>query len=120
MERERAGAEIEALLRSLLKGEHSSIHIGFNDEISMNYTTVAEAVSTYPDHYDGWVSPEERQKAIETNCIWTLQCYPNSPVGFFVLRASSLSALLAAICKEENPCNGRGADEAHHPPLKII
>lgn len=41
-----------------------------------------------------WVSEAERLKAIETDSIWTIQWYPETPVGFCSLAASSLEAVL--------------------------
>lgn len=48
-----------------------------------------------------WISAEERQKAIETDSVWTLQWYPNTPVAFCRLWASSLEALLAHIATQD-------------------
>jgi hypothetical protein len=45
---------------------------------------------------DCWVSPEQRQKAIETDECWTLQWYPHTPVGFNILSACDLDVLLEA------------------------
>lgn len=50
---------------------------------------------------ESWVSPEERIKVIETDELWTLQWYPETPIGFVFLAAQSLEALLAA-AKEGN------------------
>jgi hypothetical protein len=38
----------------------------------------------------------EREKAIATNELWTLHWYPDTPVGFYRVAASTLEALLAA------------------------
>lgn len=43
-----------------------------------------------------WISYEEQQKATETGEIWTLQWYPDTPIGFCRMAASSLNALLEA------------------------
>lgn len=44
-----------------------------------------------------WVSPEEYQRSLETDSVWTLQWYPETPVGFCLVRASSLEAIRAAL-----------------------
>lgn len=44
----------------------------------------------------GWVSVEQRQKAIETDSVWVLHWYPHTPVGFNRLFACDLDVLLAA------------------------
>lgn len=96
-------ARIEAELRNLLKGEFSSLTLSFNDGPAPNYMTVAEWDDTDMPHAD-WVSEEERQKARATNSQWVLHWYPNTPVGFNDIAASSLPALfegLRAMAKEE-------------------
>lgn len=52
---------------------------------------------------DCWVSEEQRQKAIDTNSCWTLQWYPNTPIGFNILSAADLDVLLEAANKGETP-----------------
>lgn len=42
---------------------------------------------------DAWESEEEKQKAILEDSIWTLQWYPETPVGFCVIAASTLEKL---------------------------
>lgn len=73
----------------------ASLHLTHNDHKSY-YRTVAEAIQEDDHGYqeDCWVSAEQRQKAIETNECWTLQWYPDTPVGFYILSAADLDALL--------------------------
>jgi hypothetical protein len=89
----------EAKLLGLLKGEFSSLTIGFNDDCACNYTSVAQWVDedNLQDGAELWVSPEERVRAIENNSMWTLQWYPQTPVGFHKSAASSLGALLDSL-----------------------
>ena len=47
-----------------------------------------------------WVSPEEREKAIKADSVWVLQWYPNTPVGFNCIAASSLDALRDSLSNE--------------------
>lgn len=84
---------IEDALRQLLKGEFSSLSLTFNDESAPNYQKVAQLDDAEDDI--SWVSDEERAKAIAENTIWTLRWYPNTPVGFCRVSASSLAALLS-------------------------
>ncbi len=86
---------IEAKLRGLLKGEHSSLILSFNDASGPKYSTVKE-MDEDGGHGD-WVSDEERDRAYAANSEWVLQWYPDTPIGFYAIRASSLSALFAAI-----------------------
>lgn len=90
---------LEAKLRGLLKGQYSSLSLSFNKGPGPNYMTVAQE-EEQGDSFGDWVSEEERQKGISTNSKWVLQWYPNSPVGFHDLAASSLRALIEAIPDE--------------------
>lgn len=94
-------AGLEAMLRSLMKGEFSSLTIGFNDSNAPNYNTVKAYLEGWPDGADhtDWVSEEERAKAIETNSWWNAHWYPDTPVGFCSISASSLPALLTALAE---------------------
>lgn len=87
--------DLERRLRGLLKGEHSSLTIGFNEDHAPNYMTAAEYEATEPG--DDWVSETEREKALENNTVWSIQWYPQTPVGFCRLKASSLGALVEAL-----------------------
>lgn len=86
--------KLEELAKQLLEGEFSSLHITCNDH-KVNYQTAKEAIDggqwVSPDDF---ISPEEMQKAIDANTIWSVQWYPQTPVGFCVLFASSFQALL--------------------------
>lgn len=44
---------------------------------------------------DYWADPQDRESAIATGELWELQWYPDTPVGFIVIRASTLERLLA-------------------------
>jgi hypothetical protein len=41
-----------------------------------------------------WASDEEREKAIATDSLWTIQWYPHTPIGSHTVAASTLSAAL--------------------------
>lgn len=42
-----------------------------------------------------WESEEHRRRAIESDEIWVLQWYPETPVGFNIVAAPTLEELLA-------------------------
>lgn len=75
----------------------ASLHLTHNEH-KANYGTVEQAIRDEYHGYDDdcWVSPEQKQKAIDTNDCWTLQWYPHTPVGFCILSAADLDVLLAA------------------------
>lgn len=94
-------AALEAMLRSLMKGEFSSLTISFNDQNAPNYKSVGDFLEYYPDADENtdWVSDEERAKAVENNSWWCAQWYPDTPVGSYSISASSLPALIAALAE---------------------
>ncbi|WP_394662870.1 hypothetical protein [uncultured Sphingomonas sp.] len=62
------------------------------------YETAAQFIEGGDDYHgslDNWVSPEQRQLAIDTGSIWTAHWYPDTPIGFHVMHAAELSALSA-------------------------
>ena len=74
----------------------AGLHLTHNDHKS-SYQTVAEAIADDNHGYqdDCWVSEEQKQKAIATNECWTLQWYPDTPIGFHIRSAADLDVLLA-------------------------
>lgn len=57
---------------------------------------VYESIEEFYDATD-FISPEEYIKAIDDNSVWVLHWYPETPVGFNLLAASSLDAIQAEI-----------------------
>ena len=75
----------------------ASLHLTHNQHKAY-YLSVAESIEQEDHGYtsDCWVSDEQREKAVATNECWTLQWYPETPVGFCILSAADLDALLDA------------------------
>lgn len=75
----------------------ASLHLTHNQHKAY-YMTVAQSIEQDDHGYqeDCWVSQEQKQKAIDTNECWTIQWYPDTPVGFCILSAADLDALLIA------------------------
>jgi hypothetical protein len=74
-----------------------SLTISFNDHATL-YQTVAEWIAD-ADMNNGqdWVSEDEKQRAIATDSVWVCQWYPDTPVGFCSLAASSFEALMRGV-----------------------
>lgn len=86
--------------------EHQASLTIEHNEHKTCYQTVAELIANnygmdYCDLQD-WVSSEEMAKSIETNELWTIQWYPNTPVGFHIKHASTLEALIEYFQNHEN------------------
>ncbi|EIM25731.1 hypothetical protein [Microvirga lotononidis] len=80
-----------------------SLHLTHNDHKSY-YQTVSQWLADQEagNCWFDWVSPEQRQKAIDTDSVWTIQWYPETPIGFCALAAADLDALLAAANEDES------------------
>ena len=78
--------------------KHLSLVLTHNEHL-LSYDTVEYEVGFGHHGYDCWVSEEQREKAISTNDCWTLQWYPDTPVGFCILSAADLDVLLAAVLR---------------------
>ena len=61
-----------------------------------NYYDKAEAWIADNDWCD-WENEAAKQKAIDTDEIWTLQWYPETPVGFCAIAAPTLADLFRLI-----------------------
>lgn len=98
--------ELEKAMRGLLRGEHASLTLTFNDENAPSYQTVEQAMEGVTGDVcslsEDWVSPEERALGVKLNSVWTLHWYPDTPVGFYRLRASSLAALFEGLKEHKN------------------
>ncbi len=74
----------------------ASLHLTHNQHKAY-YQTVEQHLADMQDTDDDWVSEEEKQRAYETQELWELQWYPNTPIGSHIFYASSLEALMAHV-----------------------
>jgi hypothetical protein len=51
---------------------------------------------------DYFISTEDKQKCIDTDEIWILQWYPDTPVGFYRVCGSTLEIVLKKALEIEN------------------
>ncbi len=94
-------ARIEREQSALQFPKHkAALYLTHNEHKSV-YQTVENEILEGRYDFCEWVSPEQREKAIATNEAWTLQWYPDTPVGFCALAAADLSVLLAAALAEQ-------------------
>jgi hypothetical protein len=73
---------------------HLSLFLTHNQH-KVYYEPLAEYIQKFGD--EEWVSLDEKAKALETNDLWELCWYPETPVGSHLLCASTLDALMAAV-----------------------
>lgn len=78
-------------------GKHIHLTIEHNPH-SLEYTTaekyIQEKIATEGWCDDDFISPEDKQKCIDSNDFWTIQWYPNTPVSFFYVVGSDLEKCL--------------------------
>lgn len=58
-----------------------------------------DVYETVEDYYkrEYFISEDEYQKAIATDNVWNLHWYPETPIGFHCIAASSLEAIQTAL-----------------------
>lgn len=78
-----------------------SLYIQHNDHKSF-YESVESWVIDNDDMYS-WKSVTTKQEAIDTDSVWTIQWYPDTPIGFISLAAPTLESLLefALLCEND-------------------
>jgi len=80
----------------------ASLHLTHNQHKAY-YETVEQYLSNY-DLEDCWVSEEQKKKSLETQELWELQWYPDTPVGSYTLMGADLEEVLKeALTNENNP-----------------
>lgn len=85
--------DIDSIVWPAHKG---GLHISRNQHYGY-YETVTEAIGDRPGatyRSGDFINPEDRARCIELDSVWTVQWYPDTPVGFHVVHASSLSLAL--------------------------
>ena len=80
----------------------ASLHLTHNDHLSVYETAKDWIEERERSGAVDFVAEGERQRCIDTNEVWHLQWYPNTPVGFCDVAAATLGALLAWV-KENCP-----------------
>jgi hypothetical protein len=76
--------------------EHKcGLHLSHNE-----HRDVYEKIEEFYDSED-FISPEEWRKAVAEDSVWVLHWYPNTPIGFIRIAASTLEAIKAYL-KEKN------------------
>lgn len=71
----------------------NSFSLSRDEDTSCNYMNADEWIDNHKEFYE-YDDPEEIQRMRETNTIWCLQIYPNTPIGFNVWHASTIDAVI--------------------------
>jgi hypothetical protein len=62
---------------------------------------VYESVEGYYPDAEDFVSPEDWQKCIDTDDVWELQWYPDTPIGYHRVVGSSIELVMAEALRIE-------------------
>lgn len=86
---------MDDLAVNLCTGEFSSLSVSFND-FKSDYITAAEAIRRQSDYYaaDSFTKGG-LERCIETNTIWTLHWYPETPIGFCLIHGPTFAEVIA-------------------------
>ena len=89
--------DIQSLL-SRLPRHAASLHLTHNQHRAY-YRTVAQEDDEAAERGQAWswVSDAQRAKARETDDVWELHWYPDTPIGSFCIYAADLTALLTYV-----------------------
>lgn len=93
-------AKLDQLIVMNLPRHNASLTISHNQHKDY-YKTVAEKLAGLKHIGIDWISEEDKRVAIETDELWEMQWYPNTPIGFHLCMASSLEILLELALKIE-------------------
>lgn len=88
-----------ARYRFLRDMKPNSYTLSYNDGHKPNYMSVEEWIASSHGMYDE-ITDETRQKMIDTDTIWTLQIYPNTPIGFNWYHGATMNEAIDAAMAE--------------------
>lgn len=86
----------------------NQLHLTRNDYAS-NYCTAKQWIEDYSATQDWFKdeSPEQIKAMIDTDTIWTLQIYPDTPVGFYKWNRATLEEVIDAAMEHFNETGER-------------
>lgn len=83
--------------------KHITLSIEHNPHAT-NYETVLSHLEWIISHGGSdyvWKCEQDREEAVKTNDFWTIQWYPDTPVGFCHMAAPTIEKLLQYAAEEE-------------------
>lgn len=89
-------------LNQLLPAHDAGLSLEHNQHRSV-YDTAEQWIAE--NDWCDWESDEAKREAIEIDSIWTLQWYPDTPVGFYAVAAPTLADLLRIAANAEREAN---------------
>lgn len=73
----------DEMIGLIIRRNPNHLNISFNEQW-VCYRTVSDEIESQDAPYtdDAFMSAEDRRRCMDTNTLWTVQYYPNTPVGF--------------------------------------
>lgn len=84
--------DIDKLKEKLCIGEFSHLIIQSNPHHA-NYESVESFIEWRKIDDEDFISLDEKKKCLDENKLWLIQWYPNSPIGFEILCASTFESI---------------------------
>ena len=82
--------------------EHKcSLHLEHNPH-KAGYEPIAQWVACPGNRMYDWKDDESKRRSIATNEVWTLQWYPDTPIGFCAVAAPTLQEVLELANQDES------------------
>lgn len=82
----------DALVEGMFPDHECGLQLSHNEHKNY-YESIEDYVQENRELFK-WESEEHKQRAIKSDCIWQLQWYPNTPVGFYCAAAPTLREVL--------------------------
>lgn len=89
-----AAPTLEQMFNWLLNNQHQILYLTKNEDHRTNYVTAKKWIEEEaPEHFEG-CPQDELQKMKDADTIWTLQFYPDTPIGFYVFHGATMDSVI--------------------------
>jgi hypothetical protein len=77
----------------------NQLYLTRNEDHACNYMTAREWIEQHAKDFDE-VDPAELEQMKATNTIWSLQIYPDTPIGFYKWYGATADSVIDAAMKQ--------------------
>lgn len=96
-------AKDAARYRWLRDHKCNSLHLTRDGDHACNYVTATQWIEEYRPEDFAEDDPSEVQRMKDTNTIWSLQIYPDTPIGSYLWHGSTLDSAVDSAMSQETP-----------------
>lgn len=109
-------AQDAAMCRWLRDSKFNALYLTRNEDHSTNYVTAKEWIEEYSPEAFAHDDPDEVQAMKDTDTIWHVQIYPDTPIGSYSWHGatldSALGAAIAAMTTDKDAGTGKHGGES--------